>query len=127
MNYLVSRTEWEEWLKDFESNAKVKGPTALYYDVLMLSPKRDSLYPDDLLSAPETEYFEGGEDEFVTRIWKIISEAGMIGKLRRACQADLKKREYRTVTRIAYGEELLQNFLTAKPSPEWVTLKPREE
>ena len=76
---------------------------------------------------PLYEYKEGScrqaHREFNTKLWSMLHKAGCLDKLRRFFQRDLRtdaEPGFGPVLRHDYCRDLLDNFLTERPTREWV-------
>lgn len=113
-----------------------RGPTYVFSSLVQLGIESgvgcDCDHDLSLLKPPErndseiTFWLHRHHAEYNQAVYRMLREFdGMIGKLRRVARTDLGRESdlpgYGKIARKDYVRELLANFLTATPNPEWVS------
>lgn len=128
-------TERKDWLKRFKVSLETKGPTSSVHHLVQLGvedPGNCNCLPCDIGDDDVLGWLHENHREFNKAVWEmIISQQGMIGKLRLVLQRDLRGPDefigkgkgsgpFGRIVLKEYGRELLDHFVRAKPNPAWI-------
>lgn len=133
-NLLVEKqtpTEVLGWILEFNRILDTKGPTGIVHGLVQMG-----IHEEGKCGCTESEledavfaWCHANHKFYNTKIWgMIVSRCGLMRKLRRVIETDLRSPDqtlgtdeaFGKIVLKSYGRELLQFFLTLSPDPKWV-------